>query len=136
MSLDETEIRGYILENHHTTIESIMNCADRIEGSEPVKETLRHELESQNLYEDMLRVLEDVVEHHEIDLKASPVTKPPYIVVTSLGPILRISTSDRRIVLKIRVFNIKGRSEPPKNRYVRRGKTPSDVLEVEVIEKD
>ncbi|WP_336344475.1 hypothetical protein [Halalkalicoccus ordinarius] len=52
---------------------------------------------------------------------------PPYVTVTSRGPVLRATLSSGRLVVRIVLFDV----ERDPVRYVRRGGRPEDVLRVE-----
>lgn len=73
-------------------------------------------------------VLTDAVAAAGYDLAADPVAAPPYVVVTSTGPLLRATVADGRLVVAFRSFAVD--SDGDGVRYVRRDAAAEDVLEV------
>ncbi|UIO98798.1 hypothetical protein Hbl1158_09620 [Halobaculum sp. CBA1158] len=54
-----------------------------------------------------------------VDLPASPVPTPPYLVVTATGPVVRATFPDRgRLVISVRVFDVDRDGDAPAYRRV------------------
>ena len=64
-------------------------------------------------------------------LRAEPVAAPPYVVVTSVGPVLRATLDEGRLVVTLRVFAVE-RPDALGAWYVRRGQSAADVVDVAV----
>src|SRR5699024_8097660 len=71
-------------------------------------------------------LLADAVAALGEELSAQPVAAPPYLTITSVGPVLRATLADTRLVMTIRVFAI----ERDPTRYVHGATTPSEALEI------
>jgi hypothetical protein len=56
------------------------------------------------------------------------VPEPPYLAVTSRGPVLRATLPEGRLVVVVGVFTVERHGQ---RRYVRAGETPETVLRVE-----
>jgi hypothetical protein len=61
-------------------------------------------------------------------LQARPVAGPPYVVVTSVGPVLRATLAERRMVVTLELFTVEHDGDDP--RYARRP-TDADSVAVE-----
>ncbi len=60
-------------------------------------------------------------------LDATPVAAPPYVTITSTGPVLRATIGEERLVIRFAVFDVQ------EGRYVRRGTELDEIVEVDVI---
>lgn len=60
-------------------------------------------------------------------LDATPVAAPPYVTITSTGPVLRATIGEERLVVQFAVFDVED------GRYVRRGTDLGEIVEVDVI---
>lgn len=107
-------------------IAGIDACADAVAARWPADETadrvavvdpLRDRLESRGLLARLPSVLEDTVAATGHALPAPPVAAPPYVVVTSRGPILRATIDPGRLVIRFEAFEVVRESGP---RYRRR----------------
>jgi len=91
---------------------------------------LREALVDAGLIERFPDVLADCLRAIDREPPASIVPEPPYVAVTSLGPVLRATLSDGRLVATLRVFVV---DRDGAARY-RRGPTdPDDVPEVAFV---
>jgi hypothetical protein len=63
-------------------------------------------------------------------LQADPVPAPPYVVVTSVGPLLRATLEAGRLVVTVRAFRVE-RGDGG-TRYVRDATDPSAAVAVEL----
>jgi len=93
-----------------------------------VVEPLRAALDEAGLIERFPDVLADCVRAVDREPPAEIVPRPPYVAITSVGPVLRATLSDGRLVATLRAFVV-DRSDGV---TYRRGPTdPDDVPEVE-----
>ncbi|MFC6717288.1 hypothetical protein ACFQGT_05645 [Natrialbaceae archaeon GCM10025810] len=115
MSHPVRDARQRIQNEHAAVLRAIDACADAIAGCwdgdrttrrEEVVDPLRTALESAGVLEDLSSVLASAVEATGHDLSAPPVAAPPYVVVTSCGPILRATIGSGRLVIRFDVFEI------------------------------
>ncbi|WP_348609405.1 hypothetical protein [Halobaculum rarum] len=66
-----------------------------------------------------------------VDLPASPVAAPPYLVVTATGPVVRATLPDRgRLVISVRVFEVDRGGDAPAYRRVDAGAREALAVEV------
>ncbi|MFW5949313.1 MAG: hypothetical protein ACOCSD_06930 [Halolamina sp.] len=112
--------REHLLSTHRTTLTATLDAADAVAADwahlddgrlatpdrEAVVDPLRAELGRRDLFEEYLRTLAGAVEAAGARLPASPVTKPPYVVVTSTGPVLRGTVDDGRFVVRVNCFEV------------------------------
>lgn len=135
MNDPERRVRDRLLAAHAGPLAATIEYADAVAASwdgpatrrEQVVEPLRAVLERAGLLERYPPMLVDAAEVLCSTLPASPVAAPPYVTVTSRGPVLRATLSEDRLVVRIDVFAV----ERDPVRYVRRGRRPADVLHVE-----
>ncbi|ELY61926.1 hypothetical protein [Natronolimnohabitans innermongolicus] len=115
MSHPVREVRRRIQTEHVPIVEGIDECADRIADPwdtsrttdrDAVVEGLGAELESAGLLEQLPVVLADAVAATGCELPAQPVAAPPYVVVTSRGPVLRATIDPGRLVIRFDVFDV------------------------------
>lgn len=131
----ERRVRDRLLGAHGETLATTIERADAVAASwdgpatrrERVVEPLRAMLERAGLLDRYPPMLVDAAEVLDATLSASPVAAPPYVTVTSRGPVLRATLPGGRLVVRIGVFAV----ERNPVRYVRRGRLPADVLVVE-----
>jgi hypothetical protein len=81
-----------------------------------LRQALRTSLRNQEILCDLPDILKTGIDTLGYELATEPVAAPPYLTVTSLGPVLRGSVEDGRMVITIGVFRLS--SEDPR-RYVR-----------------
>lgn len=130
--------REYVLDTHAETVETVLQCADAVADQwasptttdrEEVAVPLRAELEARGAWERLPEVLAGAVRETEYSLSASPVADPPYVTVTSRGPILRATLPPGRLVVRIEVFDIE-RGAEGRPQYVRGAETVEDAVRV------
>ncbi|MFC4359066.1 hypothetical protein ACFO0N_14040 [Halobium salinum] len=133
----ETRVRA----EHGALLNAVGDCADAVattwpegessggaeDDDEPARATTDRDrvvppfealLAEHGLLDACTAVLVDAVAAAGEELSASPVAAPPYVVVTSVGPVLRATLPLGRLVLTLRVFDVvRDGSERP--RYVR-----------------
>lgn len=128
--------RARVQSEHLAVLGAIDYCADEVRASwesdrtrdrRAVVEPLRTELDGMGVLERLPIVLSDAVEATGYALSATPVPAPPYVAVTSRGPVLRATTDAGRLVVLVRAFDVE-RGEG--TRYVRGPETPNDALEL------
>lgn len=96
-------------------VEGVDDCADlvaepwdtsRTTNADRVVVPLRAALESAGLLEGLSALLVDVVDAAGCELGASPVPAPPYVTVTSRGPVLRATVDPGRLVIRFDAFEV------------------------------
>lgn len=129
-------IREYVLDTHEALLETILACADAISASwdgkatterQAVVEPFEYALDSSDIMDRLPAVLVGAIHIIDEELPATPVPAPPYVVVTSIGPVLRATLDSGRLVITIRAFEI----ERDPTRYVRGTDDPASALSVE-----
>lgn len=131
----ERRIRDRLLPSHGETLAATIECADAVAASwdgpatrrEQVVEPLRAALDRAGVLDRYPAMLVDAAEALDATLPARLVAAPPYVTLTSRGPVLRATLPEGRLVVRIAVFVVE--REPV--RYVRRGRRPEEVLRVE-----
>ncbi|WP_247000258.1 hypothetical protein [Halosolutus gelatinilyticus] len=115
MSHPVRDARRRIQEEHAAIVDAIDRCADQVAApwdtsrttdSERVVRSLRAGLESSGALERLPIVLADAVAAAGAELPAPPVSAPPYVVVTSRGPVLRATIGAGRLVIRFDVFDV------------------------------
>lgn len=113
--------RRRIQANHASVIEGINACADsiadpwdtsRTTDREAVADGLRRALADAGILEALPGVLADAVDATGFELPADPVPGPPYVVVTSCGPVLRATIDPGRLVIRFDAFEVVRDSVP------------------------
>ena len=139
MSDPATLAREYVLDEHGATVESVLRRADAVatdwEGDaardrRAVVTPLRDELDAAGVLARLPDVLAGAVRAAGFSLPATPVAAPPYVVLTSRGPLLRATVADGRLVVALDAFAVE-REETV--RYVRDATTPDDAVRVELL---
>ena len=149
-----TRAHDHVLDAHAETVETVLRCADAVAEAWPaesatdrieVADPLRRELESVEAWARLPEVLAGAVDAARFSLPATPVAAPPYVAVTSKGPVLRATVSDGRLVVLLQAFEVeRGDSEsnpessesqksqeyPQSPRYVRGPATPGESVRV------
>ena len=128
-----------LLLEHRDCVDETVACADdvadRWEHSWTTDRSalvppLESKLSKRGVLEHYPTVLSDLVSGADYDLPAQPVAAPPYVVVTSTGPLLRATLADGRLLVAFRLFDVEHGDE---TRYVRRGSTHESVVDVTVV---
>ncbi|AHF99311.1 hypothetical protein HALLA_11010 [Halostagnicola larsenii XH-48] len=113
--------RRCIQRDHESIVDGIDYCADMVSKSwdgthttdrKRVVQPMRSALESAGILEQLPIVLADSVESAGYELSATPVPAPPYVVLTSQGPICRATVGPGRILIRFDVFDIARDPEP------------------------
>ncbi|MFB6361371.1 MAG: hypothetical protein ABEH59_08635 [Halobacteriales archaeon] len=120
----ETAIRRFILEEHAETIAAVHTAADAVTADWSTATTTdrsaivpkyRERLEQAELLAQFPAVLTGAADAADLTLRARPVAAPPYVIVTSTGPILRATAETGRLVIAVRCFDIE-RGDPTRYR--------------------
>lgn len=135
MSEFERRVRDRLLASYDETLTTTIERADAVAAAtdgpatrrERIVEPLRAKLDRACLLERYPAMLVDAAESLGETLPTTPVAAPPYVTVTSRGPVLRATLSSGRLVVRIVLFDV----ERDPVRYVRRGGRPEDVLCIE-----
>ena len=121
---DEAAAREYVLDTHEDLLETVLGWADSVAASwdgeamterGAVVDPFERALDSSGVTDRLPTVLVGAVAAIGEDIPADPVPAPPYVAITSIGPVLRATLSTTRLVLTIRAFEI----ERDPTRYVR-----------------
>jgi hypothetical protein len=98
--------REYLLAERRGFLAGVLTPADGLD--DPDADALRAALESRGLLERSPAVLGETVEAIGRELPHEPVAKPPYVVVTSAGLVLRAVFGDDRLVITVAAFEYRG----------------------------
>ncbi|PSQ45789.1 hypothetical protein BRD17_00805 [Halobacteriales archaeon SW_7_68_16] len=71
-----------------------------------IVEPLERRLDDAGVTDDLPAALADAVDAAGYGLSATPVPAPPYVTVTSRGPVLRATLEDDRLVVTCHVFEV------------------------------
>ena len=135
MSDNET-VRAYLHREHADVLQSAGRCADAVaerwDGETTSDRTavvppLTAALREAGVHDRLPGVLLGAVSAVGEQLQARPVAGPPYVVVTSVGPVLRATLAERRLVVTLELFTVRHDGAAP--RYARR---PADADPVSV----
>lgn len=131
-------VEAFLARDYRETIEAVVESARAVAASwekdhatsrEDVAGPLAAELDRRALRPRLADLLVGAADAAGLSLAARPVPGPPYVVVTSTGPVLRGTAARVRLVVGIRVFEVV-RGKPTRYRH-RRGE-PADVLDVDL----
>ena len=131
---DPAAVREAVLAEHRPTVERVLACADAVASTHETPPTdgpalaaaLEGTLSETGVRKTLPAVLVTAVAAAGGSLSAPPVAAPPYVAVTSRGPILRATLPDYRLVVSIRAFEI----ERDPRRYVRGSTDPAAAVAV------
>lgn len=112
--------RDHLLASHADTIAEAFAAADAITtdwrtlddgrpatpDNDALVRSLRGKLDDCGVLETLPGVLAGAVDAAGYALPATPVPAPPYVVVTSTGPVLRGTVDDGRLVVEIDCFEV------------------------------
>lgn len=126
--------REYVRSEHRALVETTVDCADAVAAGWDGEATadrsrvvppLEAALRRSGVVDALPAVIAGAVEAAGFSLAARPVAGPPYVAMTSQGPLLRATVPEGRLVVTLAVFEIE-RGEP--TRYRRAGETPETVV--------
>lgn len=131
--------RAYLLDERVDLVRTVLDCADAVAAGwdgnstaerDRVVPPLRACLDRTGVLDALPHALAGAVAAAGYDLPAEPVAAPPYVVVTSRGPVLRATLGDGRLVVTVRAFDLKRGCDGA--RYVRGHEEPNEAVEVEM----
>ncbi|WP_235853537.1 hypothetical protein [Halosimplex salinum] len=130
-SVDERAVHERLRDEHADVFDAVAAAAEAVAADEEIATAdtgdapltdgralaaaLERELADAGVLDRLPAVLETAVDAAGLELAADPVAAPPYVAVTSRGPVLRGSTPDGRLVVVLRAFRV----ERDPLRYVR-----------------
>ena len=115
MSELERVIEDRIRRRYGDVLEAVNTCADVVEATwnapgcnsrAAIVVPLRSALERRKVIQSLPSVLLCGVTATGYELTASPVAAPPYVVLTSRGPLLRATLPTGRLVIRLDVFDV------------------------------
>ncbi|QCS42880.1 hypothetical protein [Natrinema versiforme] len=121
--------RRRIQSEHVSVVDGIDACADaiadpwdtsRTTDGDAVADGLHRALEEAGILRALPEVLADAVDATGHELQADPVPGPPYVVVTSRGPVLRATIGPGRLVIRFDAFEIVPDADPGRKPAYRR----------------
>lgn len=115
-----TLAREHVLSADREVVTGVLDAADDVAGDWPslpdgrpatsdreaVVDPLRRELEERDLLGRLPGLLAGAVKAAGYRLPADPVPAPPYVAVTSTGPVLRGTVDDGRLVVAVDCFEV------------------------------
>lgn len=114
-TLDPEAAGEYVRREHADVLDPVATCADTVAASWDCTQTadastvsngLEGALSEAGVLESLPGVLAGAVAAAGGELQATPVAAPPYVVVTSRGPILRATLDGGRLVIRLAVFEV------------------------------
>lgn len=138
MSMPERAVREYLHSEGRETILATLRCADRVAkrwggdsttSRNAVVGPLSRELRETGLLSRFPDLLSAAVAAAGFSLPARPVPAPPYVVVTSRGPVLRATLTEGRLVISFCLFDVIRGGE---TRYVRATNDHRSAISVEL----
>lgn len=139
--------RRRVLADHAGTLAGVIAAAEAVVADEtpPLSDStalstaLAAELRARTLEGPLLSALDDAVEAAGATLPHSPVPEPPYLAVTSRGPVLRATLDAGRLVVLVGVFAVQrgdSSDDTAEVQYVRTSDEPTDIVTVEFHGED
>ncbi|WP_256301479.1 hypothetical protein [Haloarchaeobius salinus] len=130
--------RDHVIHEHAALVTRIGDCADRVAATwetpptdrVAVVEPLRATLAETGALDGLPDLLADAVEAAGDELQACPVAAPPYVAVTSVGPVCRATVADGRLVVTFELFELDRSGDEAA--YRRRDCPPAESVRVEL----
>lgn len=135
--MDLEAVRRFLLSTHGDTITETLRCADAVsEAWEDETVTDRAQvvkplyalLTQRGVLDRYPAMLAGAVEAGGERMQAPPVAAPPYVIVTSTGPVLRATLPTGRLVIRIEAFTVARHALPS---YSRTKASSDDALSVD-----
>jgi hypothetical protein len=132
-------VRAHLLGERRELVATVLDCADAVAASwdgpattdpDAVTGPLRAALDRAGVLAELPAVLRECVAAAGGRLQADPVAAPPYVVVTSVGPVLRATLDTGRLVVTLQVVRVERDGNGP--RYVRDAPTPEAAVDVQI----
>lgn len=114
--------RRRIETEHGETLAAVRGCAEAVAASwddertadrAAVVDPFEAALSESGTLAALPAVLESAVAATGRDLQAEPVAAPPYVAITSVGPVLRATLPDGRLVVTLRTFAVERPDSQP-----------------------
>ena len=130
-----TSLDGEILRAHRSSLAAVVDAGAAVAAGLPapvtdpeaVRRSLDCHLRERDLPGELLAMLDTAADAVDGTIQGQPVAAPPYLTVTSRGPVCRATLGDgRRLVLTCAVFAVQRRPR----RYTFRDPSPTACLEV------
>ena len=124
MTLDPEAARECVSTEHADVVAAVGACADAVvetwdaptaSDGAALADALESCLAASGALDSLPGVLAAAVRAAGGTLSAAPVAAPPYVAVTSRGPVLRATLDEGRLVVELRAFRL-----TDENRYARR----------------
>jgi hypothetical protein len=140
-TLDPDAAREHLLTDRRGVVEATVECAERVAAAWPgtgttdreqVVEPLRAVLSEAGLLGAYPSVLAECVAAAGGELRAEPVAAPPYVTVTSVGPVLRATLDAGRFVVTLAVFDVERGAGDGRPRYVHGATTPEAAVSIDL----
>jgi hypothetical protein len=115
VSLDAAAAREHVLSEHADTVAAVGESADAVveawdaptaSDGAALADALESCLAESGTLDALPDVLAAAVDAAGGTLSAAPVAAPPYVAVTSRGPVLRATLDDGRLVVELRAFRL------------------------------
>lgn len=136
MTVDETDIHARLLQTHRGTVDTVIDAGravvsswstDRVSDPDSITDPLETLLESTGVTADLVRLLHDGAETANTSVQGNPVPAPPYLIITSRGPLCRGTLADgSRLVVRLELFSV----ERDPVEYVFTDPDPGDCLRI------
>lgn len=130
-----TSLDGSILRAHRSCLAAVVDAGvdvaagltEPVTDPEAVRGPLDRQLRERGLHRELLAVLDTAADAAGGTIQGQPVAAPPYLTVTSRGPVCRATLADgRRLVVTCALFAVERRPR----RYTFRDPSPAECLEV------
>ncbi|WP_255151390.1 hypothetical protein [Halorarius halobius] len=127
-------VRTHLLDERRGWVQRTLDCADAVAADwadgvrdrERVVGPFRAALDRAGVLETAPAVLAECVAADGRELAARPVAKPPYVVVTGEGLLLRATLDGGRLLVRVRAFAV----DRDPVRYRRAAATPAEAVGV------
>jgi hypothetical protein len=97
---------AYLRNEESGLLQELSAAADAAADADDPSAELARLLEEAGVTACLPRVLSGLVDAVGRNLRATPVAAPPYVVVTSRGPVLRATLADGRLVVVLVLFDV------------------------------
>lgn len=134
----EDRVRRRLVATHRETLAATVDAggavarawpADRVADAGAVRRPLETVLRERGLVTDLLDLLEAGAGVMDASIQGSPVPAPPYLAITSRGPLCRATLSGGdRLVVRVALFGVG--PEPPRYRFL--DPDPEECLRVQL----